>query len=210
MRAVMESSSTPVLRPPCMDSGMRPKKCPTPMRAPGSARPFPAQALQASQMASITMRRREMRVRSRGARRFVFLVGEQFLYLAAVSSIPAADSGSKTFAMAPQPAVAGEHGFFLVGGVAVFGFELFQRADGGDIVAGLSCRPPCPIRCASVIRKSREGIGWGHDTTGSGCATYSSHRCRDFKRVVEWVRHGHLHLLRRFPHLSAFQCGLVC
>ena len=79
-----------------------------------------------------------MRVRRRGARRFVFVVGEQFLHRPRrASPLLAAGSDSKTFGMRAPAHVTGEHGFFIVGGVAVFRFECLQEPDGGDIVAGL-------------------------------------------------------------------------
>ncbi len=44
--------------------------------------------------------------------------------------------------------VTGEHGLFIVGGVAAFRFESLQKTDGGNIVTGLFMQPALsdPVR----------------------------------------------------------------
>src|ERR1022692_4666363 len=78
-------------------------------------------------------RRREMRVGSGGARRSVFVSGEQLAqFVGGFFPLPRRMCLKYVCQRAP-PAVTRENGFFLAGGLAVIGLELFQGADGGEI-----------------------------------------------------------------------------
>ena len=58
--------------------------------------------------------------------------------------------------------VFGEQGFFRVGGVAVFGFDLFQRADGLDVVEGFFAKAAFA-----------DAVGFGYSESPGGCSSAS-------------------------------------
>jgi len=80
-------------------------------------------------------------VRRRGPRRFILGSREQFPDSPRRVSPLLGGSIAKYVRHASPAHIAGEHGFFRVGGVAVLRFEGFEEPDGGDIVAGLLMRP---------------------------------------------------------------------
>jgi len=90
-----------------------------------------------------------MRVGSGGARRSVFVRGEQLAqFVGRPFPLPRRMCLKDVCHRAP-PAVTRENGFFFAGGLAVIGFELFQCADGGEVGESLFAKTALtdPVRC---------------------------------------------------------------
>src|ERR1039458_7361417 len=86
--------------------------------------------------------RGEVGVGCRGPRRFILFSREQFLYRPRRVSPLRGDVVAEDRICQCAPAhVTGEDGLFLVGGVAVLGFEGFEQPDGRDIVARFLVQP---------------------------------------------------------------------
>lgn len=96
--------------------------------------------------------RREMRVRCRGARRLVLVIGEQFLHRPRRVSPLARRVISENIGHSAPADITGEHGLFVVRGLPVFGFKCLQEADRRDIVAGLLLKAALsdPVRSGYV------------------------------------------------------------
>ena len=151
-----------------------------------------------------------MRVGSRGARRFVFVGGQQFAQLVGgLLPFPRRMRRKDVRHRAPA-AVSREHGFFLAGRVAVFGFELFQRADGGDIVEGLFAQAAFadPVRVGYSEIAGR--LGWrlvgvrAKDDCGRPWLGGSAH-----SRVADLPGRLVVHLLDRHQFVQQVPCRLL-
>ena len=95
-----------------------------------------------------------MRVGSGGARRSVFVRGEQLAqFVGGLFPLPRRMRLKDVCHRAP-PAVTRENGFFLAGGLAVISLDLFQCADGGEVGESFFAKAPLtdPVRgCYSEI-----------------------------------------------------------
>jgi hypothetical protein len=120
-------------------------------------------------------RRREMRVRRRGAGRFVLLVRQQLLHRPGRAS-PFLGRGVAEHVGHRSPAhITREDGFLVIRGVAVFGFEGFEQADGGDIIVGFLAQPALayPVGCRDPEVAGGLGLGFDVEDDSSGSRNWS-------------------------------------
>jgi len=90
-----------------------------------------------------------MRIGSRGARRSVFVRGEQLpQFVGGLFPLPRRMC-LKDVCYCTPAAVTRENGFFLAGGLAVISLDLLQGADGGEVGESLFPKAALtdPVRC---------------------------------------------------------------
>src|ERR1039458_2998472 len=106
-------------------------------------------------------RRREMRVGSGGARRNVFVRGEELAqFVGGLFPLPRRMRLKDVCHCAP-PAITRENGFFLAGASRSSASICLSVRMAARLKRAFSRRLPSPILCAAVIRKSRDGLASG-------------------------------------------------
>ena len=133
-----------------MDSGIRPKKCPTPMAGSSICAPLPRpRRCNPFQMASMTIGDVKCAFGVEARADSYSALGEQFLHRLppCFSILPAGRIGIR-WAWRPSPRKGRVSAFSSSLASRFSASRVFRRRMAAILSRAFSCSPPCPIRCA--------------------------------------------------------------